>query len=185
MSDQKRFKSLLIVLISLVILVIILATILIVLITKNDKDTEEKPTKPTAIETAQEINNGLIDAAKKSEDDLKKAYEAEKDLGGFTVDGEEFNFDDEDSYEKINKKVKQVEIESFNAQFTPYAGDNMSATQIRSLKSSVQLSNTVNDHEVELVYSNFETETTAKRYNVELAEYDSEGFITKIVVTVQ
>ena len=86
-----------------------------------------------------------------------------------------------DTQKSVEDQSKAIAIRTFNSQFTPYAGSNQSASQIRSLISAVKASDGTNaDHKVDLV-----TPDPIKanvKYDVTLS-YGDDGYVNKIVVT--
>lgn len=71
-------------------------------------------------------------------------------------------------------------VRTFNSNFTPYEGENQSASQIRALKSAVKANNDNKERKVELDMSGVKL-TNDGRYTVTM-QYDDEGYIIKIKI---
>ena len=89
--------------------------------------------------------------------------------------------------ENVDNQAENMAVQQFNAQFSTYEGEDLSATQIRSLFSAINASNESNsDHIIEL---NEEGITDANdleiagRYNVELSSFDDDGYVNEITIT--
>lgn len=83
--------------------------------------------------------------------------------------------------------AKEIAIKSFNALYELYKGTEMTASQIKTLLSTIQTNNATNTdgHIVELDNTGITVETqvdTTKKYNVELF-YDTEGYVNRIKIT--
>lgn len=104
----------------------------------------------------------------------------------------------------MDSSAKAMEMQSFNSQFTSYAGNGIAASQVRSLVSAVISSNATNDnHSISVTTSGKGFNDDAKfangtaiagelakinqglkstyKFTVELV-YDGEGFINSIVI---
>lgn len=87
-------------------------------------------------------------------------------------------------------RSETMAIESFNAQFISYEGDQ-SGSQVRAMLSAVNASNAVNtDHPVKVVKGDGTTEvknasgySTNKKYTIEIITYDEGGYASVIQVT--
>ena len=83
--------------------------------------------------------------------------------------------------ETVRGAAQSSEIKSFNAQFTPYEGEDQSAAQIRSLKAAVYASNGAHkDHQV--TYTEKETIVSTRKYPVTLNYDPSKGYVIEVVV---
>lgn len=94
-----------------------------------------------------------------------------------------------------NNKINEMEIQIFNSQFIAYSGTGISGSQVRSLISAIISSNATNsDHIISVATSTtLETSTASEltkinqeikaayKYTVEV-EYDSEGYIYKVII---
>jgi len=80
--------------------------------------------------------------------------------------------------------VEQMAIQTFNSQFTPYEGTNLTAAQIKSLISMVLTINNTTGYKVVLneegIYLVEQVKNEAK-YDVELY-YDDEGYVNEISI---
>ena len=104
----------------------------------------------------------------------------------------------------MDSSAKAMEMQSFNSQFTPYAGAGISASQVRSLVSVVISSNATNDNHIISIRTSGDgydsntlftsgTSTTSElakinqgldstyKFRVELI-YDNDGFVEEIVI---
>lgn len=89
-----------------------------------------------------------------------------------------------DTTKSVEDSAGQIAIRTFNSNFTPYLGENQSASQIRALVSAVNASNAKDkDHPITLEPSDINKQLkSSKKYTVE-ADYDgTTGYINKITV---
>ncbi len=87
-----------------------------------------------------------------------------------------------DTQKSVEDQSKAIAIRTFNAQFTPYEGEDQSASQIRALISAVNSSNGTNtEHKVEWTDKQTPTVNLNKKYKVTL-EYDDGGYVKTIKV---
>lgn len=88
-----------------------------------------------------------------------------------------------DDFSDVQINADETAVRIFNANFTPYEGENQSASQIRSLISAVRSSNANSEHQIELQGTISELKANGK-YTVEL-EYDADNWICTIIITEQ
>lgn len=74
----------------------------------------------------------------------------------------------------------QMEIAAFNAQFEPYAGENMSGANIKSLLNVVKSHNAASEYKVNANKEISEI-TTSERYTVML-KYDNDGRVNEVII---
>lgn len=85
---------------------------------------------------------------------------------------------------QTKNQAEVMAIKMFNSQFTPFAGEGQTASQIRSLVSTVKASN-AKYPDNQITSENFSVPDTLNakyKYNVSI-EYDDGGYIYKITVT--
>lgn len=89
-------------------------------------------------------------------------------------------------------RSETMAIESFNAQFTSYEGEQ-SGSQVRAMFSAVKASNAVNTDHIVTVYkydgagkkveaTNASGYSTNKKYTIEIITYDAGGYASEILV---
>ena len=89
-----------------------------------------------------------------------------------------------------NADLSEQEIQTFNSKFTPYEGEKVSGTRVKTLLQAINASNTANDSDKEItleggiVSSATETSsiTAGSTYKVEITEY-KKGLVCKIKIT--
>ncbi len=102
--------------------------------------------------------------------------------------------DDNDDDESDGDNAEELAIQTFNTQFSTYAGTKVSSAQCKSLLSVVLASNSTNDdHQVTATFNGDECTSAAaigaamqelsssKKYTIEL-EKDAEGYINEIII---
>lgn len=84
----------------------------------------------------------------------------------------------------VEDNANTIAIRTFNSNFTPYEGENQSASQIRALKSAVNSSNaTDKEHQITFTMATGVKLTSSGKYTVELG-YDSDtGYINSVTVS--
>lgn len=91
-----------------------------------------------------------------------------------------------DTQKSVEDQSKAIAIRTFNAQFTPYEGEDISASQVRTLFSTIEASNATNtDHTVDIdTSSGCITKSSQvkanKKYTVDL-DY-SGGYVKTITI---
>ena len=99
--------------------------------------------------------------------------------------------DNKDIPDEVRQKLANASVQAFNDKFKRYIGTEITSSQIRSLVSIVYGNNNIGvantTHKVILLdeagntfdVKNLKTDET---YTVEIAKYDSDGYITEITV---
>lgn len=90
--------------------------------------------------------------------------------------------------QSVQENADTIAIRTFNSNFTPYEGEDQSASQIRSLISAVKSSNAKSEQQIELkgVTSGLKAN---KKYKVELSyegtDGSSSGYVKTITISEQ
>lgn len=85
--------------------------------------------------------------------------------------------------QSVQENADTIAIRTFNSNFTPYEGEDQSASQIRSLISAVKSSNAKSENQIEL--KGVTTGLKAnKKYTVVLGYEDSTGSGTGYIKTI-
>ena len=85
--------------------------------------------------------------------------------------------------QSVQENADTIAIRTFNSNFTPYEGEDQSASQIRSLISAVKSSNAKSENQIEL--KGVTTGLKAnKKYTVVLGYEDSSGNGTGYIKTI-
>lgn len=80
----------------------------------------------------------------------------------------------------VVSEMSQQEIAVFNAQFKPYAGENISGTNVKTLINTVKASNASNENQVKVNKEISEIDN-AERYEVML-KYDNDGKVNEVII---
>ncbi len=90
--------------------------------------------------------------------------------------------------QSVQENADTIAIRTFNSNFTPYEGEDQSASQIRSLISAVKSSNAKSEHQIELKGKTSGLKAN-KKYTVEIGYEGTDGggtgYIQTITVTEQ
>jgi len=92
--------------------------------------------------------------------------------------------------DQASSSANSLEVQAFNAQFTPYMGDSLSYNQVKKLISVIRASNSANGGENKQVYTSpygmkendVDDCGEAYRYSVSIDLYGDNGFIESILI---
>lgn len=83
----------------------------------------------------------------------------------------------------VEDNANQIAKRTFNSNFTPYEGENQSASQIRALRSAVEASNASSEKQVTLDMTGVSL-TSSGKYKVTITAY-ADGYVSAIKVETQ
>ena len=86
--------------------------------------------------------------------------------------------------QSVQENADTIAIRTFNSNFTPYEGEDQSASQIRSLISAVKSSNAKSEQQIELKGTTTGLKAN-KKYKVELGYESTDGKSTGYIQTIK
>lgn len=85
--------------------------------------------------------------------------------------------------EATGQQSESMAIQTFNAQFTQYEGDDVPGSQVRTLISTVKAAQKSYNRTVTITNEASLIVKATSRYTVTIKSYDTDGYINEITIT--